>query len=297
MDARQPPASVSVNSAILPIIMLKSYSNSQVAKMIFSYLSLLAFCFVTGEALPPPDGMSLVVRFIFEACRVWWPHSPNHFCVCRLKCFFDLQSLRSHGEFISVHVLPVLPGVQHPGRGARASVDLHIRGGTAWHIWGPGRNGSSAANSGKYSTRSIFSSLLEWVQGMKVYGKTDNVSMVLVVFIVFGFFLDNIAYMVEMPTVNLMQSNLCNADQMFHVYIRSLFFVPKSGETALLNDIFFKKSVSLQCAVFTASCRNSLSLLLNNCVTVCYWVTYLRRCVFILKKRLDKLNYNEMYMS
>lgn len=157
MGTRQLPASVSVNSAILTIFRTFKWQK----KEIFSYLSLWAFYLVTGEALPP-----------LTACH-WLSGSysrhaefgdlvhlfPNLFCVCRLKCFFDFQSHWSHGEFISVHVLPLLPGVQHPGRGARASVDLHIRRGTAWHIWRHDWNSSSAANSGKYRTRSLFLSL------------------------------------------------------------------------------------------------------------------------------------------
>lgn len=86
----------------------------------------------------------------------------------------------SHGEFISVHVLPLLPGVQHTGRGTGASVDLHRRGWAAWHIWNHTCHSSSAADSGKYCAGSLFYSVkiaVEWVQDIELSRQMGNINI------------------------------------------------------------------------------------------------------------------------
>lgn len=111
----------------------------------------------------------------------------NHFCVFLISN----PPPGSHGKFISVHVLPLLPGVQHTGRGTGASVDMHRRGWTAWHIWNHTCHSSSAADSGKYCAGSFSYSVkiaVEWVQDIELNRQMGNINITMFWVFFFNFY-------------------------------------------------------------------------------------------------------------
>lgn len=81
-------------------------------------------------------------------------------CCISYEMFFFFKSPGSHGEFVGVHVLPLLPGVQHSRGGTQAPVDMHCWGWpTTRHIWRHSCHCSGPTDTGKYWLKSTVSSV------------------------------------------------------------------------------------------------------------------------------------------